>query len=575
MNLRHCLTAPVALLLALAAGGLHAQARTAPGEGPFKHVPRPTTAAISAADAMTRVYVLADDSMMGREAGTRGGAMGTDYIARELQRLGLEPAGDNGTYFQAIPLVRRGVDPASALTVGGAALTLWTDFVPLPALGGAFTYHPEFRSAGAPAVYGGRLGDANVISPEAAAGKFVVFSAPLGQNGQPTYQFWTQGSLARYQQAAGVAIAVLDLTPAGVVGFFRQEQYAMADPAARPLPAPPGFIVTSAVAERVLGAPLAGLAVGAAGAASVGGSSRFADQPTEAPARNVVAVLRGGDPRLRGEYVAIGSHNDHDGVSPQAVDHDSLLAFNRVLRPQGADQLPDSVTPDKAARFRAELDRLRALRQPRRDSVFNGADDDASGVVGMLEIAEAFVRAPQRPRRSVLFVWHTAEEKGLLGSRYYGDHPTVPRDAIVAQLNIDMIGRGKAGDLEGGGDAYLQLVGSRRLSTELGNLVEEVNRTKGSGFTFDYSMDADNHPQNIYCRSDHYNYARWGIPVTFFTTGGHSDYHMLTDEPQYIDFPKLARVSQFIHDVAEAIANRDARLVVDKPKPNPDGPCQQ
>ena len=164
---------------------------------------------------------------------------------------------------------------------------------------------------------------------------------------------------------------------------------------------------------------------------------------------------------------------------------------------------------------------------------------------------------------------------GLYGSEYFTDHPTVPRESIVAQLNIDMIGRGAAGDLPNGGPQYLELVGSRRLSTQLGDLVEEVNRTGNHGFTFDYTMDANGHPQNIYCRSDHWNYARYGIPVTFFTTGGHSDYHQLTDEPQYIEYDKLARVSRFIAAVAETIANRDARLVVDKPVLGPNAPCQQ
>ena len=118
-------------------------------------------------------------------------------------------------------------------------------------------------------------------------------------------------------------------------------------------------------------------------------------------------------------------------------------------------------------------------------------------------------------------------------------------------------------------------MGSRRLSTQLGDLVEQVNREGHHNFTFDYSMDANGHTANIYCRSDHYSYARWGIPVTFFTTGGHQDYHMLTDEPQYIDYAKLASVSSLIADIALHVANRPDRLVVDKPKPDPHGECRQ
>jgi Zn-dependent M28 family amino/carboxypeptidase len=202
----------------------------------------------------------------------------------------------------------------------------------------------------------------------------------------------------------------------------------------------------------------------------------------------------------------------------------------------------------------------------------------------VLEIAEAFATAKDRPKRSLLFVWHTGEEAGLYGSEYYTDHPTVPRDSIVAQLNMDMVGRGAATDITGekkegglthGGPGYVQLVGSRRLSTELGDLIEDVNRTNKIGLTFDYSMDANGHPQNIYCRSDHYEYARYGIPIVFFTTGGHSDYHQVTDEPQYIDYDRMAHVATLVHDAAFRVANLDHRVGVDKPKPDPKGRCVQ
>jgi Zn-dependent M28 family amino/carboxypeptidase len=205
----------------------------------------------------------------------------------------------------------------------------------------------------------------------------------------------------------------------------------------------------------------------------------------------------------------------------------------------------------------------------------NGADDDGSGSVAMLEIAEAYAKGGQRPRRSTLFVWHTAEEKGLVGARYFTDNPTVPRDSIVAQINIDMIGRGATADLARGGPGYLQLLGSRRLSSELGELVETANRARRQPFTFDYSYDAEGHPEQYYCRSDHAMYARYGIPIVFFTTGSHRDYHQVTDEPQYIEYTKLTNVTQFIADVGLRVANLDHRLVVDKPKPDPQAPCRQ
>jgi hypothetical protein len=149
---------------------------------------------------------------------------------------------------------------------------------------------------------------------------------------------------------------------------------------------------------------------------------------------------------------------------------------------------------------------------------------------------------------------------------------------------MDMVGRGAASDVVGetkdggvlhGGPNYLQLVGSRRLSTELGDLIEKVNTQDHHGFTFDYAMDAHGHPMNIYCRSDHYEYARYGIPITFFTTGGHSDYHQVTDEPEFIDYQHMARVANLVEDVAVHVANLDHRVVVDQPKPDPRGACRQ
>jgi len=331
--------------------------------------------------------------------------------------------------------------------------------------------------------------------------------------------------------------------------------------------------------------PLAGLAPGAGGATATV-DVRFTASPTAAPARNVVAVLPGSDPRLRGEYVAIGAHNDHLGVGGTPQDHDSVRIWNHVVRPEGADDVGKRATAAQQAAVDSALATFRARHAgaDRPDSIFNGADDDGSGSVSVLEIAERLASLKPRPRRSVLFVWHTAEEKGLLGSHYFTDHPTVPRDSIVAQLNLDMVGRGGAGDETGhtkdgtalhGGPSYVQLVGSRRLSTELGDLVERVNREGHHDLTLDYALDANGHPSNIYCRSDHYEYARYGIPIVFFTTGLHSDYHQLTDEPEYIDYEHMARVASLVEDVAAHVADSDHRPVVDQPRPDPTGTCRQ
>ena len=144
-------------------------------------------------------------------------------------------------------------------------------------------------------------------------------------------------------------------------------------------------------------------------------------------------------------------------------------------------------TPEELATIHINMDSLHRIRPPHRDSIFNGADDDGSGTVTLLEIAQAFTHSPVKPKRSILFVWHTAEEKGLLGSAYYTDHPTVSRDSIVGQLNLDMVGRGAADEWKGAGPRYLMLVGSRRLSTELGDMVERINKTEAEPFIFDYT----------------------------------------------------------------------------------------
>ena len=148
-------------------------------------------------------------------------------------------------------------------------------------------------------------------------------------------------------------------------------------------------------------------------------------------------------------------------------------------------------------RIKTILDSLRKLRPARVDSIVNGADDDGSGSMGLLEIAEAVMKGGPRPKRSLLFVWHTGEESGLQGSRWFTDHPTVPRDSIVAQINIDMIARGGPNDEKLGWPGYIQAIGTRRLSTELGDLAESVNNEGKHGLVFDYTYDADGHPGQL------------------------------------------------------------------------------
>jgi hypothetical protein len=542
-----------------------------PAEGPSPETDR--AAEISAADLEARLYAYAHDSMLGREAGTLGNYRATQYLARQARALGLEPAGTGGTFFQVIPLKTRTVDEASRLTVAGAPLELWQDYAPLPSIGSFLPFGTSGSLDGVEVVYGGRLGDsAAQLDPEDVAGKLVLLAAPFVE-GEPQWQFWMVGGLDRYDGAAGIAIASLDITPPDMVqGFLEGPQEVLVGKEAEPRPL--GMLVGDTAAALLLGQPLEGAEVGARGA-TIGGTFMFRFAPPEYPARNVVAVLRGSDPVLQREFVAIGAHNDHVGLTETVADHDSVWAFKQVIQPGGAESPPREPTDEEWTQIQGIIDTLRAERPARLDSVYNGADDDGSGSIAVLEIAEAFALSPERPRRSILFVWHTAEEKGLYGAEYFTEHPTVSRDAIVAHFNLDMVGRGMEEDIEGGGPGYVQLIGSRRLSTELGDLVEEVNRDGALGFEFDYQYDTEGHPSQYYCRSDHYQYARWGIPIVFLTTGSHPGYHQLTDEAEYIDYDKLAQVSRLVRDVADRVANLDHRVVVDKPRPDPYGMCVQ
>jgi hypothetical protein len=535
---------------------------------PAGTTPLTTSPQISAADLKARLSILADDSMEGREAGTRGDVKATDYIAAEARRIGLKPAGDSGGWFQTVPIVVREISKETGLEVDDTAYSPLTDFLPRDQGKGARSVN------GATVIFGGVLGDSSqsLITAEQAAGKLVLVGAAPGPNGVATGTVNRSGTTALFSSAAGIAVATLDAIDPADQADLREGGATLVAGDTAPLPA--FFYVTSGFAKSLLSEPLAQAQPGDVGKV-VRGEVTFTEAPPPYPARNVVALLTGSDPALKGEMVAVGAHHDHIGITHVAVEHDSIRAFNKVMRGQGANGSAGVPSEEQQREIRTIIDSSRKIRHARPDSISNGADDDGSGSAGLLEIAEAMVHSHDRPKRSVLFVWHTGEEKGLLGSDWFTRHPTVPRDSIVAQLNIDMIGRGDAADLQGGGPAYLQVIGSRRLSTELGDLIEQVNREGKHGFQFDYTYDANGHPDNYYCRSDHFMYARFGIPIAFFTTGAHEDYHQVTDEVQYIDFEKMARVVGLVEASALAVANLDHPVLVDKPKPDPNAPCRQ
>ncbi len=220
-----------------------------------------------------------------------------------------------------------------------------------------------------------------------------------------------------------------------------------------------------------------------------------------------------------------------------------------------------STKPDEYVVISAHLDHVGVRND---GEIFNGADDDGSGTVGLLEIAEAFNKAVEkgyRPQRSVVFLHVTGEEKGLVGSRYYAENPIFPMANTVADLNIDMIGR--VDDAHKDNENYIYLIGSDKLSTELDSISTAVNN-KYMNINLDYTYNDENDPNRFYYRSDHYNFAKFGVPIIFYFNGVHADYHKVSDTPDKINYPMLAKRSQLVFLTAWEVANREDRIVVDK-----------
>jgi hypothetical protein len=250
---------------------------------------------------------------------------------------------------------------------------------------------------------------------------------------------------------------------------------------------------------------------------------------------NVVAIVDGTDPQLKNTYVAFGAHFDHLGYAEGEV----VDQGNGPVRLGAPGRVRDGAIDDR---------------------IWNGADDDGSGTVALLALARAFADG-ERPKRSLLFVWHTGEERGLWGSRYFVDYPPVALDRIVAQLNIDMIGRNRDDKRSEGNTVYL--VGSDRISTELDAINRAANASLPRPLTLGYELNDPADPEQLYFRSDHFSYAAKGIPIIVFTTGLHPDYHANTDEVSKIEFEKMTRIVQLVYETGMRLANLDHAPVRD------------
>jgi hypothetical protein len=511
------------LLPALALCGLAACQSATPAPAT---APSPARLEPNATELKADLYAFAADSFRGRETGTPDADRAAAWIARRLKALGLEPAGDSG-YFHRVPMQSARTIPKeiSVTTPSGkTTLTFGRDIAFLTALGPGAPL-PRLSSDAEVVFVSYGLIDPSTSRDDYAglnvAGKVVVIaglappgldSAKKAQMANPQTLFSRLGT-AIGKQPAAIILLLPDSIYRLAAGQFSGTQVELA--AAAGQAEKPRILPMVGVARLTTGSPLLPAAWPASDKGTPLTGTRFtASVTTESHAfngYNVVGIVRGSDPALRNTYVAYGAHYDHIGIQ-------------------------SSVNGD---------------------SIANGADDDGSGSVTLLAIARAFTQGP-KPKRSALFVWHVGEEKGLFGSQSFTEHPTVPIDSIVAQLNADMIGRN--------GDDSLYIVGPGAApngqSAVLGAVIDSVNAAGARPFIFDRQWDTTTHPERIYYRSDHFNYARKGIPIVFFTTGLHKQYHQVTDEPALINYDKMARIGALMYRSGLALGDRPTR-----PKP--------
>lgn len=465
---------------------------------------------IREAEIKADLFELAGDHTRGREGGTIDELTASAWIAERARAAGLQPAGDNGTYFQFFPLERFRVSASSAVALGGRTLRMGADVVTDAIVfatvdAPTITVSPDMLSSGNAAGIAA-LG----LKDRVPMVRYVPVPAPAdapaaGPRSANTLRTWARGiqKLVASQSPAAIVVLVPDDAKdqwERVVVPFSRGAYALDPDGTAEQRTPPRGVPLLYVRESALGAaPPADARLVA---------SIFTDSFTY-PSVNVVAKVTGRDPKLRGEHVLFSAHQDHDGV-----------------------------------------------RYPvNGDDIWNGADDNATTAVALLAIGRAM--AAQPPRRSALFVWHGAEERGLMGSRWYVKHPTVPLTSIVAVLNGDMIGRNDPNTA-----ALLGALPPHRNSPELVAMAHSANAAV-SRFTIDSSWDDPNHREGWYYRSDHLPYARANIPALFFTTLLHPDYHTPFDNPDRIDLAKLTKMTRWMYATGRLAAESDQAPAVD------------
>jgi hypothetical protein len=504
---------------------------------------------------------LASDELEGRATFSEGLGLAAAYLAEQLRSWGVKPGGDNGSYFQRVRVI--GVKSAnhSTLTVevNGQTRTFKNgEGVTFPAnVGGKRSVtadQVEFLGYGLDAP----LAKHNDYAGKDVKGKAVVYLGGNGPKGlRPEFRRALFGR-ARYATDQRQAVATIGVGGggfggrqggAGGRGGAEQPDFVTTQRLDHPIPpavtAQDDFFEflfsnadvkyaelkeKAAKQEPLPSFTLKGVKL------SFNIDADYQVVRTQ-PTRNVVGVIEGTDPKLKDTYVLFSAHYDHVGYAEGEV-------------AQGARQGAGGG--------------MRVKEGAVEDRIWNGADDDGSGTVTVLSLAKAFAKGP-KPKRSLMFLWFSGEERGLWGSRYHADYSTTPIDKIVANLNMDMVGRNRDDKAEEANSVYL--VGSDRISTELHNITVDSNASLSQPLKLDFELNDPNDLEQVYYRSDHYSYAVKGIPIVFFTTGLHSDYHYNTDSVEKINFEKMARIGQLVYETGRRVANLDHTPVRDNRGP--------
>jgi hypothetical protein len=490
------------------------------------------------------LYFVASDEMEGRDTPSRGLDTTAKFIATNLSRWGFKPAGDNETFFQKIALTGETIDPSdNSLQVGDRKFKYGDDFYRLAGNGtvdGQMVFVRDgwvVKSKNIDAyqgvdvkdkivvVYGGGFPRSGRATSPPAGVTEEDLKGPKGTDWADPFTYAKANGargmiVVASPQAEGAWAQLANFLGRGNL-FPEKLREKAADPSF------PIVLINKKTADAVFAGEAGDRDSATSFAINKSVSIKSASHTDTKWTQNVVAVWEGSDPLLKNEMVAIGAHYDHVGK------HEDF---------------------------------------PGPDKIFNGADDDGSGTVSVLSIAEALAKAPKRPKRSVLFVWHCGEEKGLWGSEYFNKFPTVDIKNVVAQLNIDMIGRSRKPDdtnpknKDLSGENAIYVIGSEMMSSTLGSVVKGTNAGY-LGLTYDFKYDDPKDPERFFFRSDHFNYALNGIPITFWFDGVHEDYHKPGDEPQKIDYAKMEKVARTIMITLLNLTDLKERPAVDKDLP--------